>query len=151
MAQTIYVETNIRHSGTLYEYTILISLALRRIQFSGRGNTSLNGNKKLTNVSQLFLNLSAHSLIYSSANVRQLLPTWQSNRGINYLYTMDKPCTRLPSHTEAVEFSPNSPLLQLPSIIERKKSRQTASNLLLERSFFDKIFIASISQYRFIE
>lgn len=64
--------------GMLYGYIRLIFSCIWQNTIL---QLSSNGNKKLTNVSQLFLNLSPHSLIYSSANMRQLLPTAVASLG----------------------------------------------------------------------
>lgn len=72
----MFVETNIRHVIWIYTINFFLHLAEYNSPIP-----SSNGNKKLTNVSQLFLNLSPHSLIYSSANMRQLLPTAVASLG----------------------------------------------------------------------
>lgn len=72
----MFVETNIRHVIWIHTINFFLHLAEYNSPIP-----SSNGNKKLTNVSQLFLNLSPHSLIYSSANMRQLLPTAVASLG----------------------------------------------------------------------
>ena len=72
----MFVEINIRHVIWIHTINFFLHLAEYNSPIP-----SSNGNKKLTNVSQLFLNLSPHSLIYSSANMRQLLPTAVASLG----------------------------------------------------------------------
>lgn len=136
--------------GMLYGYIRLIFSCIWQNTIL---QLSSNGNKKLTNVSQLFLNLSPHSLIYSSANMRQLLPTAVASLGNRIIELIT--CARWINGSvhgtssarqrSRISFS-NGSLLQLPSSSNEKRA---ASNSF-QHSFFDKIFIPSISQYRFI-
>lgn len=85
LPQHLLILSSLRHLcllkqtfGMLYGYIRLIFSCIWQNTIL---QLSSNGNKKLTNVSQLFLNLSPHSLIYSSANMRQLLPTAVASLG----------------------------------------------------------------------
>lgn len=131
--------------GMLYGYIRLIFSCIWQNTIL---QLSSNGNKKLTNVSQLFLNLSPHSLIYSSANMRQLLPTAVASLGNRIIELIT--CARwingsVHGTSSARQFPSNGSLLQLPSSSNEKRA---ASNSF-QHSFFDKIFIPSISFHEY--
>lgn len=96
---------------------------------------SSNGNKKLTNVSQLFLNLSPHSLIYSSANMRQLLPTAVASLGNRIIELIT--CARwingsvhdFLSTPKESNFLRTVHYFNSPRHRTRKEQRQTRSNI----------------------
>lgn len=126
----MFVETNIRHVIWIHTINFFLHLAEYNSPIP-----SSNGNKKLTNVSQLFLNLSPHSLIYSSANMRQLLPTAVASLGNRIIELIT--CARwingsvhdFLSTPKESNFLRTVHYFNSPRHRTRKEQRQTRSNI----------------------
>lgn len=126
----MFVKTNIRHVIWIHTINFFLHLAEYNSPIP-----SSNGNKKLTNVSQLFLNLSPHSLIYSSANMRQLLPTAVASLGNRIIELIT--CARwingsvhdFLSTPKESNFLRTVHYFNSPRHRTRKEQRQTRSNI----------------------
>lgn len=126
----MFVEINIRHVIWIHTINFFLHLAEYNSPIP-----SSNGNKKLTNVSQLFLNLSPHSLIYSSANMRQLLPTAVASLGNRIIELIT--CARwingsvhdFLSTPKESNFLRTVHYFNSPRHRTRKEQRQTRSNI----------------------